>query len=325
MTTAVRSTKRTRSNGSRPLRRPPSSLHDRTPGNTDDGEALPLGPALKALVTVGPPLTIATALLFYFGWVRTAKQSEAMGLDESVFLMSTRDYVLRSLDSLYVPIMIAAVALLVWVVVHQRLVEMLRAGRHVTAVRRTARALAWTAWWAVPLAGLLIRSIAPAWGDLLFPVTVTAGLLLSEYGVRLGAAARAASGTTGPAGQRWTATLRSVLVGVLVVITLFWQVANFAEVVGRGHAAQVAATIDGYPSVVVYSARDLMLAIPGVSAQQVGAEDAAYRYRYSGLHLLQATGGRFFLVPDGWTPGSAPLIVLRDDQALRFEFQGPPR
>jgi hypothetical protein len=286
---------------------------------------LPVGPALKALVTVGPPLTIATGLLFYFGWVRTAKQSEAMGLDESVFLMSTRDYVLRSLDSLYVPIMIAAVALLAWVLIHQRLVEMLHAGRHITAVQRTARVLALTAWWAIPLGGLMVQGIAPALGHLVFPVTLTVGLLLSEYGVRLGALTRAASGTSSSAGQQWTATLRSVLVGVLVVITLFWQVANFAEMVGRGRAAQVAQAVDRFPSVVVYSARDLQLAIPGVTAQQVGAEDAAYRYRYSGMHLLQATGGRFYLVPDKWEAGKAPLIVLRDDQALRFEFQGPPR
>lgn len=150
-------------------------------------------------------------------------------------------------------------------------------------------------------------------------------MLLSEYGLRLGAIARAASGAETPAGQRWTATLRSVLVGVLVVISLFWQVANFAEVVGRGHAAEVANTIDSLPAVVVYSARDLKLAAPGVRAEQVGDEDSAYRYRYSGLRLLQATGGRLFLVPNKWQPDWAPLIVLRDDPTLRFEFQGPPR
>ena len=64
----------------------------------------------------------------------------------------------------------------------------------------------------------------------------------------------------------------------------------------------MANTINRFPSVVVYSARDLKLAVPGVSAQQVGDEEAAYRYRYSGLHLLQHTGGRFFLVPRNWTP-----------------------
>ena len=122
--------------------------------------------------------------------------------------------------------MIAAVAVLAWVLVHQRLAEMLRAGRHVAVVRRVAHIFALTAWWAFPLVGIVIYSVTPAWGRLLFPVTVTVGLLLSEYGVRLGAMARAASGAPTVTGQRWTATLRSVLVGVLVVITLFWQVAT---------------------------------------------------------------------------------------------------
>src|SRR5829696_224941 len=231
MTATTTSAKQFRRNGSRPVRTPTPRAGRPSISNEEDN-ALPLGPALKALATVGPPVTIATALLFYFGWVRVAEQSEAMGLDEGLFLMSTRDYVLRSLDSLYVPIMIAAVALLGWIVVHQRLVDMLRAGRHLTAVRRAAHALALTAWWAIPLCGIAIRAVTPAWGDLLLPVTLTAGLLLSEYGVRLGTLARAASRTSSPPPQRWTVTLRSVLVGVLVVITLFWQVANFAEAVG---------------------------------------------------------------------------------------------
>ena len=96
MTTAARNARRTRGNGSPSGRQFTSRPDGRVPDSAEDRESLPLGPALKALATVGPPLTIATALLFYFGWVRVAKQSEAMGLDESVFLMSTRDYVLRS-------------------------------------------------------------------------------------------------------------------------------------------------------------------------------------------------------------------------------------
>ena len=147
MTTAARNARRTRGNGSPSGRQLTSRPDGRVPDSAEDRESLPLGPALKALAHGRTTVDHrdSAALLLRLGPV--AKQSEAMGLDESVFLMSTRDYILRSLDSLYLPIMIAAVAVLAWVLVHQRLAEMLRAGRHVAVVRRAAQLFALTAWW----------------------------------------------------------------------------------------------------------------------------------------------------------------------------------
>ena len=37
--------------------------------------------AVDMLAVIGPPLTISTALLVYFGWARTDAQAKAMGLD----------------------------------------------------------------------------------------------------------------------------------------------------------------------------------------------------------------------------------------------------
>src|SRR4051812_23646095 len=77
-----------------------------------------VAPTIRALGLVGPPVTVATGLLFYFGWARSAEQAKAMGLDESVFAMSTRDYILRSVDSLYVPVLGLAGVVLAGLVVH---------------------------------------------------------------------------------------------------------------------------------------------------------------------------------------------------------------
>src|SRR4051794_8995316 len=52
---------------------------------------------LSAVGTFGPPVTIVTALLVYFGWARSQRQAQAMGLDVSQFGYSTQDYVLRSI------------------------------------------------------------------------------------------------------------------------------------------------------------------------------------------------------------------------------------
>ena len=61
---------------------------------------------LAVLTKVGPPLTVVTALLIYFGWARADAQSKAMGVDVSMFGYSTQDYVLRSISTLYLPLLV---------------------------------------------------------------------------------------------------------------------------------------------------------------------------------------------------------------------------
>src|SRR5919198_481590 len=56
------------------------------------------------------PAALITALAFYFGWRRERAFAGYFGIDPSVLGFSTNDYVLRSVDALFVP---AAVVLLV--------------------------------------------------------------------------------------------------------------------------------------------------------------------------------------------------------------------
>ncbi len=59
-------------------------------------------------------VTVLTALLVYFGWKRADTQATVLGVDESVFGLSTQDYLLRSVDALFLPIGIFAAAGLGW-------------------------------------------------------------------------------------------------------------------------------------------------------------------------------------------------------------------
>lgn len=288
-------------------------------------DSAPISGALRALAVVGPPITIATALLFYFGWALSAEQSRAMGVDESIFAMSTRDYVLRSLSALFLPLIVGPALLLFWVVLHGLLLDQMRDPRRRSMVRRGGQVLAWSAWVAVPGAGLLLAWIVPAWGELVVPLSLAVGFLLTEYGVRLRGLAGEAAGRADWGRPPWVGNLRGVLVGVLVTAALFWEVANFAEVVGRGKAELVLASSSSYPNVVVYSRHDLQLQAPGIQVETLAGRESDFRYRYSGLHLLQRTGGRFFLVPQDWAPAESPLIVLRDEESIRLEFTGSTR
>src|SRR4029453_18785564 len=85
----------------------------------DAGEP-PLRSALSVLTTLGPPLTIATALMFYFGWARSDTQARVMGLDVSLFGYSTQDYVLQSISTLYLPLPVIASSALGWLALHRQ-------------------------------------------------------------------------------------------------------------------------------------------------------------------------------------------------------------
>lgn len=285
-----------------------------------------LGGILRGVALVGPPVTVATALLFYFGWATTNAQAAAMGLDVSIFGMGTTDYVLRSLDALFVPLLVASAALLAWSSFHARVVHAVDAVDPAgpPAVRPPLPArVALHLWWVWSLLALALAVWWRPGRDLVVPLGLAVLVLLVHHRAVVHRRLRTSGGQRhGPV--HVLPSGRTTLVGVLVTVLLFWEVAEYAEVVGRGRAAAVAASVDLRSAVVVFSERDLQLA-PPVRTEQVGGETSRYRYRYEGLRLLQRTGDTWFLVPDGWRPGAQPLVALHDDESLRLEFRGPPR
>ena len=89
------------------------------------------------------------------------------------------------------------------------------------------------------------------------------------------------------------------MVVIFVLVMLFWSVAVYAQARGVREAAGAAAAISRRPDVTVYSAKRLHL----------------------GLKLVVRSGGKWFLLPTGWTPsnrGAALLLLDTDD--LRVEF-----
>ena len=59
---------------------------------------------MRGLATVVAPTTLVTALLFYFGGRARAPRPDVMGLDDSLFGYSTRDYILRSVTTMFWPL-----------------------------------------------------------------------------------------------------------------------------------------------------------------------------------------------------------------------------
>lgn len=262
--------------------------------------------ALRTLTLIGSPIALATALLLYFGWARSQAQAEAFGADASVFDMSPQDLILRSVNILFFPIILLLLVglLLVWIEPHLR------------ARSATAGAVLRFAYVAVPIALLLLVVVEPI-GYNLLPLFVMVAIGGTAYGNLL---RRYASGDTRP-----PQAANVVLVGALLVACLFWQTERLARAGGTALAEDIQARMaDRLQAVTLFTTGQMHLDGHGVQEEQVGVASAegVSTYRYEGLYFLQRSGGKYFLVTDGWAQDEGRLLVLNDSDTFRIEF-GP--
>ena len=287
-----------------------------------------IGSAFRTVATIAPPITLATALLFYFGWARSDAEARALGFDESVLGMSTRDYMLRSIDALFLPLALTAVAVLGWLWLSARVEELVDRETNLSRIRRVAQVLCF-GWLIVPvLCGLLAWLLTalngpldpPHW-QLLVPLGCAIGVLVTVYGVSLVGRVDARLGRPRAPRSTGRQAVTITCVGILVTMALFWEVSQYATAVGYGRASLVEADLLDQPAVTVYSPKRLALEAPGVVESAVADPDtSSFGYRYTGLRFLQRAGGRYFLLSDGWTLTSGTVTVLPDDDSVRLEF-----
>lgn len=263
---------------------------------------------VSVLATLGVPVTVATALLLYFGWARTDQQARYMGLDVSLFGYSTQDYILRSVNTLYVPLLVGAAVTLAWLALHQWSQRSVQRGR-----LRVAGRIALYAGLAVAIGTVVVASVNRTWAPLAVPLALALGTAIAAYGHWL---IRSDSAVRNPV---WQSALRMLLVGGIIALALFWELSNYAGVVGRGNALQIARSVPGLPRATAFSEAPLGIEAPGVREERL---DAAYRT--TGLRLLVRSGGRIFLLHDGWTPQRGTVIVLPDTDDVSWQFSRQP-
>jgi hypothetical protein len=110
----------------------------------------------------------------------------------------------------------------------------------------------------------------------------------------------------------------------VITLALFWEMSVYAGVVGRGYALELARTLPSRPRATAFSPTPLGIEAPGVHEERLvvgsaGGRDEV-RYRTTGLRFLVRSGGRLFLVHDGWTPRRGTVIVLPDNDQVRWQF-----
>ncbi|MDQ3856069.1 MAG: hypothetical protein M3281_06695 [Chloroflexota bacterium] len=285
------------------LRRPPPTAKESTAASS-----------IRLLATLGSPVAVGAALLFYFGWRRTDAQANELGFDASVMGLTSQDYVLKSVNVLYVPALLVLLSAVLARWAHERLV--LSAGHGASlrpGVLRWARALQWS--WVGWLLLAVVLSLLPGTRALAVPVALTGAVTAALYG---GALEQRITGSDSSGGH---SAVRGLLWGVLL-FAVFWDVERIALLTGEAYARDIITGCSPLAvAVSLYSGRDLALDLPGVERTTVGeGQDARYRFRYDGLLLLQQSGSRYVLINRDWDRERGRVTVLEDSEDLRLEF-----
>lgn len=263
---------------------------------------------------------VLTAVLFYFGWARTTATFDYFGVDVSLLGFSTSDYLLRSVNSAFRPLLLAGVVAIVATGVHQWLAAASERGggrsrRWMRQAPVVALALG-VVLVAIALSGIAFTDFGLELG-LWLPLSLGAGVALLAFGEHgwprfRGGTAHAA---THPARQ-----LRVFVFIGLALMALFWTVSLYAGQLGGQRALELTRALPSATEVVIYAEDRLSLAGPGVQVAELPVADSKYRYRYSGLRLLVRGQERYVLLPVGWFPGRGSAYVLRDEDDIRLEF-----
>ena len=295
-------------------------------GPAGDGAAEPdaSGPSrgVKLIGSILAPTTFLTALLLYFGNQHAYWFFDYFGVNATTMGLTTQDYLIRSVDPLFMPITSAAAVCLVGLWGYRFLRGKLSPAAWLRVLRVLTKATA--------VGGLVLVAVAVA--GVVDPVALRPyvglpGLALAIGVLLLVAALRIhRTITTVRTSQREPSTLAAAEWGaifVLVGLGLFWAVTDYSKAVGTGRGFQQQQALPWLPDVAIYSAQSLSLSAPGVREITCQAPDAAYGFRYDGLKLVLQAGGQYFFLPAGWNRSDGVAFVIPRNDTLRLEFTGP--
>jgi hypothetical protein len=306
--------------GTDPAARTPAPAAESPP---DDQAPEPLTSGLpqlfRLLGTVVAPTTLLTSLLFYFGWAHAYYFYDYFGINSTLLGLTTRDYVQRAADGLFIPMMVVACAGLLALWAHSLLRARLAEGPHPWLLRLVIGIAAvglvltvggfWSIFAATPLRRRLYGTAAP--------LSLALGVLLVVYAVHQWRSLGVGRRTAGPP---WGRVAEWGAVFVLVGLSLFWAAGNYSVAVGRQRAREMVLELPGEPGVVLFSERSLSLIAPGVREVRCRDPQAGYRFRYDGLKLLPQSGDQYLLLPATWSRRNGVAILIPRNDSLRLEL-----
>lgn len=284
--------------------------------SSDEGDARPTSDVfarLQSIASVVAPLTVATAILGYIGWVRYRAIFGYFGISSALVSLTPQDYLLQSGVVGFGGLLLVALAGVAGLLVDQVFTRAQRAfGRRLRFLRTTlvAVGVVMVVYALVGAVATVMRAgVPPALGGTILAV---GALLVLRYGMSWGGRRRLL-----PAGAPAFCMALFLLAG-------FWALSAYAEDLGNGAARDLDAHTDALPLVTVYSREPLDLAGGNVQPSRVLDQNDAWTYRYTGARLLIYSNGRWFLIVE---PSSdyyrSSVTVLPDDGKVRVEVAAP--
>ena len=271
--------------------------------------------AVKIVASVAANVTVATALLYYFGFLYTQAFFNYFRVHYTVLDQSPYEILARGVDGLMMPLAGLTGAALVILAVTR-----------ILRYRLSARARAILLAICTPTAaavGLLLVAATVAIAMEPAPFREYAGL--PGLGFALGVVLlilpwrRWSRPEGSPRHSSWETIALWLATYVLVALGLFWAVGDYSREVAVRRAFETEAQIAARPDAALYSAGSLGITGDGLHRTSCG-EDAAYRFRYTGLKLLLQSGGQYVLVPADWSRSTGPAILLPRTDTIRLEF-----
>jgi hypothetical protein len=299
--------------------------------SADDGRVERL---ISWAASVVAPLSVLTAVLFYFGYASSRAQFEYFGVAVDTIGLSTQDYVMRSPQALLTPLLVLVLIGVAVAIAHDLFRRRVQAaavtitdadesvasrGRaRLADLDRSFRLVELAGWCLLAVGTLLLFGYAllQDWTPypLVTPLVMGLGAGLALFSARI---RRLIHPDTGP-------RIGVVLALSLVLVTnVFWATATVAQWSGRGSAQQVALHLDGLPTVIVDTRERLNMVSPSIKETALPPSAAqTFHYRYRGLHLLIQGKDRLFLVPGAWSPSDFTLMLPLDGSVrLQFQFE----
>jgi hypothetical protein len=289
---------------------------------TIDAQDGPSVPSLVQLVgSIVAPVTLITALLYFFGWNRTNELYLRFGVDASMLRFSNQDNLTPSAEAIYVPLGAFLVALILSLWSHGIVLSWLRLQHRLGFLRGGVLVLVVVGLvlLARGVAGVLSPSLSSE-DFLTTPLCLGAGTSCVAYGRYLWRRLQSLRVEDHSGEPPWLRTMGVSLVLMLIVLSVFWAATNYAQAYGRGRALHFAHNLNSRPGVIIYAKDRLFLAAPGIKEEELPQANSAYHYRYTGLRLLIESGSKFFLLPTDWNPQEGSVIVLLDNDRLRLEL-----
>lgn len=263
------------------------------------------------------PVTVLTALLYEFGYVREQALYGYFGIDVDQLGFPFQDLVLRSAQVIFRPLIFLAFLALLAVAGHLLLIRWLY--RHSSTsrpVRATAPVVGLAAAGTFNLIPLTLVPTRAA------PVALGAAAVLTEYAVHLTEqqrhrqrSRRARRRPPPPLMSAPLTRIRRTALSAIVIIALFWGFSIEAGRQGEQFARGMAATIGYQPAAIVYSTDRLPFS-GNYRLDEVDLTPAktVWRWRYTRLRVLTYRNNRWFLLPTSWTKGNdAPVVILTEN------------